>query len=121
MSVQDTLGHRVPQKLPFSTVLTKVSPGHFKVPSRNAHVWSGSLILEGAIFTLGQGDRGARHFILSLIPFSDEMKTFGPVCSHSNSLAVLVTMSWVPGKGNEAVTHIVSAQPFLMSSDSGLC
>ena len=69
---------------------------------------------------LGQEEHGARQFILSFIPFSAEMKTFGPVCSHSNSLAVLITMSWVPGKANEAVPHIASAQPFLMSSDSGL-
>lgn len=51
-----------------------------------------------------------------LFPFSAEMKNFGPECTHSNSLDV-----WVPGKVNEAVSHIASAQPVPRSSESALC
>ena len=41
---------------------------------------------------LGQEEHGARQFILSSIPFSFEMKSLGPVCSHSNSLAAMITI-----------------------------
>ena len=68
---------------------------------------------------LGQEERGIRHFVLSFIPISAEMKIFGPLCSHSNSMVVLRNISWVSGKASESVAHIVSAQP-LKSSDSGL-
>ena len=84
--------------------------------SQGHRYWDGA-----TLHLVAQEDHGARHFVLSLIAFSAEMKNFGPAHSHSNSLAVLIRMSWVPSKGNEAVLHIVSVQPFLMSADSGLC
>ena len=70
---------------------------------------------------LGQEEHGAGPLLLNCISFSAEMKAFGRVCSRSNSLAVLIIMSWVPGKAKEAIPHIGSAQTFLMSSDSCLC
>ena len=98
-------GHTFPPKLPFPTLLTKISPGHFNVPSRKARVQSCSEVSRESYSPplRDKREHESRGFILCLIPFSAEMKIFGPRFSHSNSPVVLRTISWVPSKTNEAV------------------